>query len=363
LEQIKDKDANQSPLPTKEGSCTKIVFLVWAPYSSRAENLSERLNAHLYLISYKFKNKIYSPLKYSLLFARTIHILRKEKPKIIICQNPPIFCALSAIIYNYLFDADSIVVIDAHTGAFDRPWSYLKSLTKSIMKRASTIIVTNTKLQDFVLQNFKLKAIVLDDKIPEFNKLSYNNIERESGQVGDKGFKVAVISSFAYDEPMNEILDAAAELPTVRFYITGDASKAHKKFLKNKMSDNVVFTGFLNRDNYVSLLQQVDAVMVLTKRDNTMLSGTYEALALQKPLITSNWTPLKKYFYKGTIHVDNSPKEIEAAVKKIQYKTSTLAKEMYQLKLERTREWEEKFTNFKHLLENSSNKMPSSDNK
>ena len=146
----------------------KKIFLVWAPASIRAENISRRLEAHLYLISYKFKNKIYCPIKYPVLFAKTFIILKKEKPDIIICQNPPILTALSVMICSYLLGINSSVVIDSHTGAFCRPWSYLKMLNKTVMKRAAMTIVTNTELQDDVLHHYGLRSIVLEDPIPDF---------------------------------------------------------------------------------------------------------------------------------------------------------------------------------------------------
>jgi len=114
----------------------------------------------------------------------------------------------------------------------------------------------------------------------------------------NKEFKVAVICSFSIDEPLEEILDAAAALPNVLFYITGDKSRADKRILSTKQK-NVRFTGFLDQGKYVSTLKDVDAIVVLTKRDRTMLAGAYEALALQKPLITSNWGALSDTFVEG----------------------------------------------------------------
>jgi hypothetical protein len=146
----------------------KKIFLVWAPASIRAENISRRLEAQLYLISYKFKNKIYFPIKYPLLFAKTFIILKKEKPEIIICQNPPILTAMSVMICSYLLGINIIVVIDSHTGAFCRPWSYIKMLNKIVMKRAAMTIVTNVELQDDVLCQYGIRSIVLEDPIPDF---------------------------------------------------------------------------------------------------------------------------------------------------------------------------------------------------
>ena len=48
--------------------------------------------------------------------------------------------------------------------------------------------------------------------------------------------------------------------------------------------------------------------------------------------------------------MDNSARQIEAAVRIVQKKKDHLEKELYQLKLERTEEWEKKFGAFKKLL-------------
>ena len=338
----------------------RVVFIVWAPYSPRSKNLSERLDAHLYLISYKFKRKIYSIIKYPLLFAKTLYILKREKPEIILCQSPPIFCALAAMVYQYLTGREnSAVLIDAHTQSFDKPWSYFKALNRLALRRASMVIVTNVELQSKVLLNYGINPIVLEDRIPDFDTSSsssgYQNVGKTNAKEKDDNdnnifFNVAVISSFAADEPLENVLDSAEDLMDVKFFITGDKSKVDKQLLKRKLN-NVVFTGFLDHGAYISLLRNVDTIIVLTKRDRTMLAGAYETLALEKPLITSNWVPLKQYFNKGAIHVDNSSDEIKQAIKTVQRKKEELAKDMHQLKIEKINEWEDKFKDFKkHLM-------------
>jgi glycosyltransferase involved in cell wall biosynthesis len=338
----------------------RAVFIVWAPYSPRSKNFSERLDAHLYLISYKFKRKIYSIIKYPLLFAKTLYILKREKPEIILCQSPPIFCALSAMVYQYLTGRkNSTVLIDAHTQSFDKPWSYFKALNRIALRRASMVIVTNVELQSKVIHNYGINPIVLEDRIPDFDMSSssgYQNVrkinakEKKYDNDNNVFFNVAVVSSFAADEPLENVLDSAEDLSDVKFFITGDKSKADKQLLKRKLN-NVVFTGFLDHEVYISLLRDVDTIMVLTKRDRTMLAGAYEALALEKPLITSNRIPLKRYFNKGAIHVDNSAEEIKQAIKTVQRKKEELDKDIHQLKIEKINEWEDKFKDFKkHLL-------------
>jgi len=158
-----------------------------------------------------------------------------------------------------------------------------------------------------------------------------------------------VISSFAFDEPLQAVFDAASELPDVYFYVTGDKKNADKKLLIKK-SDNVIITGFLDYNTYVDLLQKVDVIMDLTTDNKSMVGGAFEAVALEQPLITSNWIPLRRYFNKGTIYINNSSDDIRKAIMFAMTKKEELSKEMHQLKIERMKEWKEKISNFYYLF-------------
>jgi len=152
---------------------------------------------------------------------------------------------------------------------------------------------------------------------------------------------IAVISSFAPDEPLETIVTAALNLPNVHFYITGDCKRASKSLLA-KTPANVTFTGFLPDSDYFGLLRSVDVVMVLTMRDHTNQRGACEAVWLGKPLITSDWPVLRRYFDKGTVHVDNSVESIQQGLLEIQMNLSDFQAGILVLQEERRRQWYER---------------------
>jgi hypothetical protein len=82
--------------------------------------------------------------------------------------------------------------------------------------------------------------------------------------------------------------------------------------------------------------------MVLTDRENTMQNGGMEAIAVGKPLITSNTAFLRHTFSKGTVHVENTAHGIMFGIQKIRGKLSEYTEEMKLLKEERGLLWEEK---------------------
>src|SRR6185436_12255882 len=142
----------------------KIVFLVWDRQSIRASGISKYIGASLHFL---FTSRVRHPV----LYIRTIQLLRKERPSVIICQSPPITCAFVAMLYKYLFAWMSRpkIIIDVHTGAISRPWS--KNFSKIIMKPASANIVINEEQQKYLIQNYNIKPVVLEDPIPDFTDI------------------------------------------------------------------------------------------------------------------------------------------------------------------------------------------------
>ena len=108
--------------------------------------------------------------------------------------------------------------------------------------------------------------------------------------------------------------------------------------------------GFLDYNLYVNLLQKVDVIMNLTTDNRSIVAGAYEIVALEQPLITSDWILLKRYFNKGIIYTNNSSNDIRKATKVAMTNKEELFKEMHQLKIDKIKEWEEKISNLYYLF-------------
>jgi glycosyltransferase involved in cell wall biosynthesis len=158
----------------------------------------------------------------------------------------------------------------------------------------------------------------------------------------DGQFNVAVVSSFAPDEPLNAVFDAASRLPEARFYFTGDSKRIPPALLAKK-PNNCCLTGYLSYERYLGLLGGADAIMVLTTRDHTLLMGGFEAVSLGTPLITSDWPTLKDYFPIGAIHVPNTVEGIYEGVRQAQVEHDTLKRDILKLRDRLQNEWEKRF--------------------
>ena len=320
----------------------KKIFIAWIAHNRRSQLIAGKFQMKLYLIQSLKRWYFLAPVRYILQTIKTFAVLIRENPAVIFVQNPPIFAIL--VVYLYARLSSAKYIIDSHTGALLAPWwKWSLPLHAFLSRQAVTTIVTNEYLEAIVKAWGANTFIIADipTKFPQGIDFSLNG-----------KFSVAVINTFSPDEPVGEVLNAAASLPDVQFYITGDPIRAKKTFLQQH-PDNVKFTGFLPDEEYFGLLRAVHAIVVLTTDNHTMQRGACEAVSLGKPIITSNWPVLRDYFHKGTIYVDNSSQGIFQGILKMQRERATLEKEILLLQQERWLEWEEKYAQLTKLIEHS----------
>jgi glycosyltransferase involved in cell wall biosynthesis len=123
--------------------------------------------------------------------------------------------------------------------------------------------------------------------------------------------QVMVPLSYANDEPVAEILEAAALLPDVSFVLTGAAPE---KLVANAPA-NVQFTGYLDNPSYDSLFTGSDVILALTTRDLTMQRAGYEGLQAGVPVVTSGFDTLRRYFGRAAVYTQPEARAIADAVR------------------------------------------------
>jgi hypothetical protein len=211
------------------------------------------------------------------------------------------------IITVYLYSRISKIkyILDSHSGAFtDTRWKRFMFIYREISRNAFLNINT-CKNHSEQVKNWGGKSFIISD-VPVIFKNAINNISLPAKSI-------IVVCSYKRDEPIEAILEATKRTPDVNYYFSGNYHLLANKYLRNK-PENVTFLGFIPFERYFSYLKSVKAVMVLTKRDNTMQRGAYEALALEQPIITSNFEILIESFGKSAIYVNNIAFEIARAV-------------------------------------------------
>ena len=307
------------------------LFLVWAERhrGTRSAWLAEALGIDdLRYVSPTSKRRLAGAWrKYPVQLAASLVTLARRRPRTVFVQSPPSFTAWVAWFYAVMTGA--AYVIDAHSDAFERSiWTRPSWLTTLVARRAIATIVTNEHWAGIVRSRGG-RAICVPS-IPTTFPVG------ASPPLAD-GQNVAVVNTWAHDEPLDAVLDAAARLPEVTFHVTGRASRVPQ--LGRAIPPNVRFTDFLAEDAYHALLRSADAVVCLTTRDHTMQNGACEALSHGTPIITSDWEVLRTYFSSGTAHVDNSAEGIAAGIRRVLDDVPGHRAAIAALRDQRLREW------------------------
>jgi len=171
-----------------------------------------------------------------------------------------------------------------------------------------------------------------------------------TGTFGSEGeIRVGVIGSLDSDEPVAEVFAAARLLPQVTFFVTGDPKRLKAKLLTQK-PENVILTGFLRGGSFTALLKNVNGLVVLTNESNALNCAAYEAVAMAKPTVISDWPGLRRCFTRGFIYVSNTPESIAEGVKKMLNEQAMLVPEIITMRSELAARRQPRFEKFAALL-------------
>jgi len=268
-------------------------------------------------------------MRYIILIVKTIQVIIKEKPPIVVAQNPSLVLAILVVSIKKIFRY--VVVIDAHNGGLmpkDGKIRILNLAARLLQKKADITLVTNEALKKGVKSNGGF-AHVLHDKIPV---VRCNEDYKFDGQVN-----IVYICTFADDEPYKEVISSASKIPNNYYlYITGNNKKMKCDI---EVPTNVRLVGYVPDEEYWSLLHGADIIMDLTTRENCLVCGAYEGVALEKPLILSNTFATREYFSAGCIYVDPTVDSIVAGIKECVNKKNILLREQKELNAKLKNEW------------------------
>jgi glycosyltransferase involved in cell wall biosynthesis len=310
----------------------RALFLAWAPpeKATRSAWLARELGIAepRYLAPTRRRGLRAAALKYPWQLMQSAWLLATIRPRVVLVQSPPSFAAWVAAGYTLMRRGK--FAIDAHSDAFERSiWTRPRWMTAFVARRAAVSIVTNEHWADIV-NGWGGRALVV-------RSLPTDHVAGEPPPLSGR-VNVAVVNTWAADEPLVAVLEAAAAVPEVDFHITGRSERVSA--LAQPIPPNVHFTGFLTEPVYHGLLGAADAVMCLTTRNHTMQNGASEALSHGTPVITSDWPLLRDYFDEGTVHVDNSPAGIASGVRAFLADPQAMREGMRRLRERRRQEWE-----------------------
>ena len=287
-------------LATKRPFTPRIVFISWTPHP-RADAIADALGATMYCPSPGSRSWP-APVRYGIQAVASARYIARTRPADILFTNPPVFAGIAMVLLARI--AGARAWSDSHSGAFNDPrWSRFTRLNDWVMRRCAGVIVTNRPLVEIVRSKggspFVLNMVAKEQHQPK-------TASRQT---------ILAPLSYAFDEPVKELLEAAAMAPEVHLTLTGRAPD----WVCKSAPENCEVLGWLSRPDYESLLSQASGVVCLTNRELTMQMGAFEALEYGIPILASGTAVLRDYLDQGGVVFAEShtPAQLAAGMREL----------------------------------------------
>jgi hypothetical protein len=327
----------------------ELMVIVWAPEEQRTESIARMLGAEIFHVHYlKYKSPLHAPFKYPLQALRTWLLLVRYRPRFVYVTNPPIFAPMA--VYAWCCLSGAKLIMDTHPPSlYHSNWAWSVPLQRWMSRR----VLANISDQDRFKRRFEswgAAPTIVFERPPKV--VGGSGVATTSAKPGT--FPVAVVNTFAEDEPLQCVLDAARLRPDVTFYITGDTAKGDRAMIAGAPA-NCVFTGYLRGDAYWGMLRGCRAVMALTEWQNSLMLAAQDGISLGKPTLTSRQQTLMEYFYKGAVFVENTGASIAEGIREVQEREQDLIREGREFVEERQRAWDVNFRQLQKLIDGEPN--------
>ncbi len=321
------------------------VFVAWGLVGRRAHELAEELGADV-LACYPPGTPGRPPAlrRYLMSTLMTVRYLVSRRPSAVVVTNPPIIPCLLALAYTRV--TGTPLVVDDHPGAFGAMGYTMgkrtERLHRMVARRARGCLVTDAQWVD-VVRSWGGRGLILHE--------SPGTIRPAAPRPCAETPEILFVSTFARDEPVAEVLEAARLVPEMRIRITGDRAKAPGRCPHDvSVPDNVELTGLLPYDDYVDALQGADVILALSTEPTSAMRAGFEAIWAEKVLVVSDW-PLSKELFPSAVPVANTAEDIAAGLRDAVKDHARLALRSRSARAEQLAAWDEQVAGLRSLVE------------
>lgn len=282
----------------------RALFVSWIGFHGRSAGIAKALGIRSEFIT---GGTGPAPLRYLRAWRETARLLKRERPSTVIVMQPPIVALLCVA---FRTPRSVRIIGDLHTGVFTNPkWKWALALTMRILRRRGSAVVTGAALAERT-RAYGVDVLELHDIIDEPIVVSDALDDPKLATVLEREY-VLVPLAYSFDEPVDALLTAAEAAPEVNWVLTGRAPE----HVVTRAPENVVFPGFVSRDDYRRLVKSATVMAALTTQEDTMQRVGYEALGEGKALVTSSTAVLREFFADAALYVTPDALSIEKQVR------------------------------------------------
>lgn len=279
----------------------KAVWIDWGRHL-RTRSLTERLGTPLEVIAVAGGHA----RRYLRSILETMRVIRERRPRVVFATNPSIVLGYLLLIlrlrYRFVLVSDAHYVgVQSITGG-----PVVQALLDFYNRRVDLVIVTNPGHAER-LRGIGARPTICPDPLPRIDHPQIPELDL-------LGKSVFLICSFDADEPFEEVFEAIRTLQEEDFtlYVSGNYRKSG---IDPEQYPGVEFLGYVDDATYVAHLRTADVVMDLTRMENCLVCGAYEALVEARPLILSGSEASRSYFRDACEYTANDAKAIAEAIR------------------------------------------------
>lgn len=284
----------------------RVAFLAWTPAPGRARDIAHALGGEpRTFFALNIVRRPVIPARYLIDAVRTAAYLVASRPRALIATHPPLFPGMIGFAYARI--ARVPFVLDSHIGAFglagDALSRALLPLHARLARRADAVLVADDELAARVRAWGGRALLVHEPPVP------WPPVPpRPAGE----RTRVLFPGTFRGDEPVAEVVEAAARLPAVDVVVTGDPRKRPIGLL-DTLPSNVTLAGFLDPDSYRRVVQDADIVLSLSTERNSVMRTAHEAVYADRPLVVAD-RPLLRELFPHAVHAPVTATGIAAGI-------------------------------------------------
>ena len=284
---------------------TSALAIAWADNQPRTDALARALGGEAVFVTSPLRRRpATAPLRYAWCAWHTWRLLQHRRPLAVVVIMPPVIAAMVAALWCRRRRRP--LVVDCHTDTFHgRRWAWARFLYRWLLPRCQAVLA-HTDEALVLLRRWGAPGLLLPDDLPGPADASEPRLR--------SGRTALVAGSLDENEPVAEMLAAAALLPEVAVRITGDPDRV-PRVLKQSAPANVTFTGFLPLREFLGEMLAADAVAVFSTDPHIMNRAAFEAVGLGRPLVLSDLAGLRERFGAAALFAHNQPLAMAGALR------------------------------------------------
>ena len=306
----------------KSAENSRPLLVAWAPLSPTLVEVGSLIGGRVVFLNILFGKKIAAPLRYAFLALRTLSLLRRERPEVVLAQNPPIFLPLLLVLVKR-FNRFKLVV-DHHA-----VWSMktirapllsqgVAALERFVAKEADANMSPNNSWTRELRARGATDAFTYHDFIPKSTRMTGRAEEWASYPLPPHRFLVIAAHGGHPQELLEGEVKAIEGLDDYLLVITGKREKLGHRIAKLKPPRNVIYPGYLDDAHYEALKRNADVALSLSTELNTVPHAIHEFLALGIPTIVLKDPLLRSLFDGAIVEIDDvNPETVRDELRRV----------------------------------------------